>query len=105
MKSSQTLRCLPDFDNVLLWTPVELVAATLGNLLLNDDADGAPEPIYHIDNPVRQPWKEMVGGVLASELGIPERNIVPFGEWVRRVRHFVGSVEKGNPAFKLIDFL
>lgn len=105
VKSSQTLRCLPDFDNVLSWTPVELVAGTLGDLLLNDDAGGPAEPIYHIDNPVRQPWKEMVGDVLAPELGIPEQNIVPFQEWVRRVRHFVGSVEKDNPAFKLIDFL
>lgn len=46
-----------------------------------------------------------MGGVLAPELGIPQRNIFPFGEWVRRVRHFVGSVERDNPAFKLIDFL
>lgn len=105
VKSSQTLRCLPDFSNVLSWTPVELVAGTLGDLLLNDDAGGPAEPIYHIDNPVRQPWKEMMCDVLALELGISQRNIVPFEEWVRRVRHFVGSVEKDNPAFKLIDFL
>lgn len=105
VKSSQTLRCLPDFSNVLSWTPVELVAGTLGDLLFNNDAGGRAEPIYHIDNPVRQPWKEMVGDVLAPELGIPQQNIVPFQEWVRRVRHFVGSVEKDNPAFKLIDFL
>lgn len=105
VKSSQTLRCLPDFSNVLSWTPVELVAGTLGDLLLNSDAGGPGEPIYHIDNPVRQPWKEIVGDVLAPELGIPEQNIVHFKEWVRRVRHFVGSVEKDNPAFKLIDFL
>ncbi|KAK7717983.1 Type I Iterative PKS [Diaporthe eres] len=105
VKSSQTLGCLPDFDNVLSWTPVELVAGTLGDLLRNNDAGGSAEPIYHIDNPVRQPWKEMVGDVLAPELGIPQRNIVPFEEWVRLVRRFVGSVEKDNPAFKLIDFL
>lgn len=105
VKSSQTLRCLPDFSNVLSWTPVELVAGTLGDLLFNDNAGGSVEPTYHIDNPVRQPWKEMVGDVLAPELGIPQRKIVPFEDWVRRVRHFVGSVEIDNPAFKLIDFL
>ena len=102
VKSSQTLRALPDFDNQLSWTPVDLVAATLSDLLFR--SDGPPDPIYHIDNPVRQPWRSMIT-LWAAALDIPQSNIIPFDEWVRRVRHFPGCVEKDNPAYKLVDFL
>jgi len=102
IKSSQTLRALPDFDGVLSWTPVNDVASTLGELLLGPQK---PHPIYHIDNPVRQPWREMTP-VLAEALDLPiKTGIIPFRDWVRRVRNFPGSVENDNPAFKLIDFL
>nr|AGN71604.1 conidial yellow pigment biosynthesis polyketide synthase [Monascus pilosus] len=101
MKSSQTLKALPDFEGELSWTPVNDVAGTLADLLL---ADNTPYPIYHIDNPVRQPWREMIP-ILADGLDIPKGNVIPFPEWVQRVRRFPGSVELDNPAAKLIDFL
>jgi hypothetical protein len=102
IKSSQTLRALPDFDGQLSWTPVDLVAGTLADLVLR--SEGTPDPFYHIDNPVRQLWKSMIP-VLASALNVPGKNIIPFADWVRRVRYFSGSVEKDNPAYKLVDFL
>lgn len=101
IKSSQTLQALPDFDGDLCWTPVDQVAGTLSDLLLGEST---PYPIYHIDNPVRQPWKEMIP-ILADALDIPRKNIIPFSEWVRRVRQFPGHVEWDNPAAKLIEFL
>ena len=101
IKSSQTLKALPDFDGLLSWTPVNDVAATLGDLLL---ADHPPYPIYHIDNPVRQPWRDTIR-LFAKGLDIPSKNIIPFEEWIRRVRNFPGSVELDNPAAKLIEFL
>ncbi|KAI9879282.1 MAG: hypothetical protein M1830_009012 [Pleopsidium flavum] len=101
IKSSQTLKALPDFDGELSWTPVNDVAATLGELLVSDRA---PYPIYHIDNPVRQQWREMIP-VLADALGIPQERVIPFPEWIRRVRAFPGAVEWDNPAAKLVDFL
>lgn len=101
IKSSQTLKALPDFKGLLSWTPVNDVAATLGDLLL---ADNTPHPIYHIDNPVRQPWRDMIL-VLADALDIPRKHVIPFDEWVKRVRNFPGSVELDNPAAKLIEFL
>ncbi|KAL2810527.1 hypothetical protein BJX63DRAFT_434174 [Aspergillus granulosus] len=100
VKSSQTLRVLPDFDGLLSWTPVNDVAAALGDLLL---ADNTPYPIYHIDNPVRQPWREMIP-VLGQSLGVPRDRIIPFADWVQRVRSFAGS-EVDNPAIRLIEFL
>jgi hypothetical protein len=101
IKSSQTLKALPGFDGELSWTPVNDVAATLGDLLVSDTA---PYPIYHIDNPVRQPWREMIP-VLTDALGIPREKVIPFHEWIRRVRAFPGSVEWDNPAAKLVEFL
>lgn len=83
------------------WTPVDDVASTCRDLLISDRQ---PYPVYHIDNPVRQPWNEMTP-LLAELLDIPRSHIVPFKEWVRRVRTFPGSVEWDNPAALLIDFL
>ncbi|KAM3081291.1 hypothetical protein ACMFMF_003204 [Clarireedia jacksonii] len=51
IKSSQVLKILPDLDGTLSWYPVNDVASTLGELLLND---AATDLIYHIDNPSRQ---------------------------------------------------
>ncbi|KAL9633807.1 MAG: hypothetical protein Q9204_003249 [Flavoplaca sp. TL-2023a] len=102
VKSSQTLRALPDFTDQLSWTPVDLVAAALSDLAFQINAP--PAPVYHIDNPVRQPWRKMIV-LWATALEIPLSNIIPFDEWVRRVRHFPGSTEKDNPAYKLVDFL
>jgi acyl transferase domain-containing protein/nucleoside-diphosphate-sugar epimerase/SAM-dependent methyltransferase/acyl carrier protein len=100
IKSAQTLKCLPDFQGNLSWTPVDDVAATLVELLL---ANHTPYPVYHIDNPVRQPWRTMIS-ILANHLGIPMANIVPFPEWIQRVRSFPGSRED-NPAIVMVDWL
>lgn len=102
IKSSQSLKALPDLDGVLSWVPVNDVAGTLVDLLLL--ADTAPYAIYHIDNPVGQPWSEMIA-VLADALDVPRQNIVPFEQWVQRVRRSPLSIETDNPAGRLIDFL
>ncbi|KAK5656795.1 hypothetical protein OQA88_4343 [Cercophora sp. LCS_1] len=105
VKSSQTLRALPDFTGLLSWTPVDVVARTLADLVLCATRSATEVyPVYHVDNPVRQPWEDMIP-VLARALAIPTTNVVPFAEWVRRVRHFPGSVDKDNPAYKLVNFL
>ena len=43
--------------------------------------------------------------VFADGLDIPRTNVIPFPDWVERVRRFPGLVEEENPAVKLIDFL
>lgn len=102
IKSSQTLRMLPELEGDMCWTPVDIVAATLADLLFLDPKTSL-YPIYHIDNPVRQPWSDVLR-VLASELGVPRENIVPFRKWVNGVRSFPGTVQD-NPAARLISFL
>ncbi|KAB8231158.1 uncharacterized protein BDW43DRAFT_313240 [Aspergillus alliaceus] len=98
IKSSQTLGVLPDLDGVLSWCPVNDVAAALGELLLGDQP---AYPIYHIENPVRQPWHEMIS-VLSDALGIPQANIIPYDEWLRRVQEYPTASD--NPAARLVDF-
>ncbi|KAJ5519536.1 polyketide synthase [Penicillium expansum] len=101
-KSAQTINQLPDLHGPLSWTPVDDVAGALVDLLFADD----PYPIYHIDNPIRQPWQEMLS-ILADALGIPSGNRLPLDEWVALVRDFpANALDKDqNPATMLADFL
>ncbi|KAK7724332.1 Type I Iterative PKS [Diaporthe eres] len=105
IKSSQTLRALPNFSGTLGWTPVDEMAATLVDILLQPEGVRL-YPIYHIENPVRQSWADMIA-TLAKALDIP--NVIPFGEWVRRVREWPVKADNGaegaNPAYLLTDFL
>ncbi|KAI0199062.1 hypothetical protein F4808DRAFT_471964 [Astrocystis sublimbata] len=96
IKSSQTLNALPDVGGTVYWTPVNDIAGTLSDLLLSNRT---PYPIYHIENPVGQPWREM-NVILADALNIP--NLIPFEQWVERVRD---APQKNNPAVTLLDFL
>ncbi|CAI7662355.1 unnamed protein product [Penicillium glandicola] len=98
IKSSQTLGVLPALDGVLSWCPVNDVAATLSDLLIGEQP---AYPIYHIENPVRQSWPEMIT-VLSDALNVP--HTIPYGEWLRRVRQFPPSLISENPAARLADF-
>ncbi|KAI0194226.1 putative polyketide synthase [Astrocystis sublimbata] len=104
VKSSQTLGALPALGGSLGWTAVDDVAGTLVDILLQPD-NVQLHPIYHIENPVRQPWSAMVA-TLAKALNIPA--VVPFDEWTRRVRQWPvkadNTADGANPAFLLVDF-
>ncbi|XDG03797.1 hypothetical protein ABKA04_003412 [Annulohypoxylon sp. FPYF3050] len=105
IKSSQTLGALPDFGGTLGWTPVDDIAGGLIDILLQPD-NVVLYPIYHIENPVRQPWDHMIS-LLANALNIPA--VIPFDEWVRRVREWPTKSDNGadgaNPSYLLADFL
>ncbi|KAI6083388.1 hypothetical protein F4821DRAFT_271834 [Hypoxylon rubiginosum] len=79
IKSSQTLNALPDLEGGLYWTTVNDIAGALSDL----------------------PWREMTA-VLADALNIPSKNVIPFGEWIERVR---AAPQRNNPAATLLDFL
>lgn len=111
VKTAQTLRALPDLAGLASWTPVDDVAAVLADLLLltPPSADAAGDTVarprfYHVDNPVRQRWADVIP-LLADALQIPRGRILPMAEWLRRVRAFPGDAESDNPALKLVDFL
>ncbi|KAI0868188.1 putative polyketide synthase [Hypoxylon argillaceum] len=110
-KSSQTLGALPALSGPLSWTPVDAVAGTLADLLATDK----PYPVYHIDNPIRQPWPATLAA-LVDAMGINSNTpgcegvVVPLDEWIRRVKERTREVgarehEGDNPAILLVDFL
>ncbi|KAI1084742.1 putative polyketide synthase [Whalleya microplaca] len=105
VKSAQVLKAWPDLQGVLHWLPVDRSASVMVDLLRINDHDGMAEacPVYHIDNPVGQPWKNM-STVLAAALDIPPHGIIPFQDWIKRVRQSPLS-EKENPAARVIGFL
>ncbi|KAH7139674.1 hypothetical protein B0J13DRAFT_66577 [Dactylonectria estremocensis] len=96
IKSSQTLDALPDVGGTVYWTSVNDIASTLSDLVLSSST---PHDIYHIENPIGQPWPEM-NRILADALGI--KNLIPFEEWVERVR---AAPQRNNPASTLLGFL
>ncbi|KAL6891182.1 polyketide synthase [Trichoderma longibrachiatum] len=100
-KSAQTLRALPDVDGAVSWLHLEDASASLTDLLLRD----APtcHPVYHLDNPQPRDWKDVIP-VLADALDIPRSHIVPFEEWLRRVRAYPGEDPWDNPSAKAMDF-
>ncbi|CAI7628793.1 unnamed protein product [Penicillium bialowiezense] len=103
IKSSQTLNVLPDFDSLISWTPVDEVASTLVDLAFIPETE-TPYTIYHIDNPIRQAWKDMIP-MLARFLGIPYTAVVSFEFWIQRVKDYrcqLGGPEGENPAVALI---
>lgn len=103
VKSAQALRAWPDLQGVMQWLPVDRCAGVMADLL-KIGRDAEPEfPVYHVDNPVGQPWKGM-SPVLAAALDIPSHNIVSFGDWIKQVRRSPLS-EAENPAARAAEFL
>lgn len=111
VKSAQALQAWPDLQGQLHWLPVDRTAAVMIDLLkLDSHDDDAPAdvetetyPVYHVDNPMGQPWKE-ISAILTTALHISENNIIPFQDWITRVRQSP-LPETDNPAVRLVDFL
>ncbi|KAJ9486472.1 hypothetical protein VN97_g6860 [Penicillium thymicola] len=105
VKSAHALKVFPDLQGVLHWLPVDKSANVMVDLLNISSGEDSGEvyPVYHVDNPVGQSWKEMVT-VLAASLDIPSHDIVPFREWIKRVRQ--SSLPPAqNPASMGLGFL
>ena len=72
------------------------MAKTLVEIATQPD-ESALYPIYHIENPVRQPWSETIA-TLADALGLLRTvtHIIPFEEWVQRVRDWPDARTMGR---------
>lgn len=72
----------------LSWLPVDLAATSLSEILLTHHPLNL---IYHLENPVRQSWHEILT-TLASQLGI-SREFLPFDKWLDRVGAIAADTE------------
>lgn len=66
-------------DQTLSWLPLEAAATSLAELLLLPVS--SENIVYHIENPVRQPWSSALLP-MAKSLGLP---LVPFDQWLDRL--------------------
>ncbi|KAL0059558.1 hypothetical protein AAF712_013703 [Marasmius tenuissimus] len=103
-RTSKLMKALPDIDGTLSWIPANRAAVVIRDLLFGERF----RPFYHVENPVRQSWKEVLGYLsvlLAGPPGLEEPlPLVSFSEWTERVRRCSDDPVK-NPALKIIRFL
>ena len=59
--------------------------------------------VYHLENPVRQPWLEALES-LSPHLGLSGTDIVPFPVWLERLSTFADDAGDSVPAKKLYQF-
>ena len=78
--------------------PVNAAGVVFSEILL------LPRPIqliYHVENPVRQDWKTVMG-MIATELGQPS-SLVDFDEWLELARRHL-STNHSSSVGLLMDF-
>ncbi|KAL9606067.1 MAG: hypothetical protein Q9179_000747 [Wetmoreana sp. 5 TL-2023] len=61
-KSSQSLGALPDISGTLCWIPLDIAAASLLEILFQPHTPPT-SPVYHLENPVRQSWPDMLAAL------------------------------------------
>ncbi|KAI0170256.1 polyketide synthase [Pestalotiopsis sp. NC0098] len=105
VKSAQALGALPVLEGTLSWCPVTDCAASVSTLLLSTTAT---HDTYHIENPIRQPWPVMIE-YLRKAMQIPRTHVIPFDEWVARLRRDLATTSAGtngnNSTWHHIEFL
>lgn len=69
------------------WLPVDIAAKVVSDLLL---AHGIHYPILHLENPVRQPFKDVVT-IIEQNIGLKSRPRLAFPDWLDRVRSAEGE--------------
>ena len=89
---------LTSVKQTLSWLPVDSAAKALVEILF----DRLPlRQVYHLENPARQSWEEVVM-LMSRELDVPNSSIIPLERWLELVESAPGP---GNPAGSLVQFL
>ncbi|KAJ0161032.1 Carboxylic acid reductase, partial [Colletotrichum tanaceti] len=90
------------------WTPIEGIA----RLILEVSGVAQTVPLRDVDgyfhgvNPRTVPWADLAAAVKSYYGDHVIRDVVPFGEWVRRLEESAGATDDmdRNPGVKLLDF-
>ena len=102
IKSAQALGLFPCLPGTLSWLPVNDVAAVISELSINSSLPSSP--IYHVENPTRQSWHEMIS-LFASELGISPTAVIPYQQWLELARKMSHDGKVDIPIVKVMHFM
>ncbi|OKL64463.1 hypothetical protein UA08_00993 [Talaromyces atroroseus] len=98
LKASQDIGALPRLEGSASWLPVDVAAAAVSDILLDPRP---PHLVYHIENPARQPWSEIIEQLAQPILGDGAATI-PYNEWLARVKAAQTHVSH-SPIQSLLD--
>ncbi|KIK64898.1 hypothetical protein GYMLUDRAFT_39839 [Collybiopsis luxurians FD-317 M1] len=101
VRTSQEIKALPRVEGSLSWMRVNRAASVVIELLFSTGF----RPIYHLENPSRQSWANVLDG-LAAILGSKDAPlpIILFNDWLDRARA-LGEDPSYNYALKVMHFL
>ncbi|KAI0007306.1 acetyl-CoA synthetase-like protein [Xylariaceae sp. FL0662B] len=83
LRTSKTLRCIPDHVAPVDWIPVDIVSSMLHDFILQPAQTQNQIRFYNICHPEPEPW-ELLVGVARDLLGIHET--VPLKKWTKRLK-------------------
>ncbi|KAJ5085474.1 hypothetical protein N7532_010245 [Penicillium argentinense] len=97
LQTAKTIRALPRLDDVLSWTPVDVMASSIIDLSLAPTA----ADVMNVTNPTLNHWSQDFLPLL-REAGL-EFEELPKRAWLRRLRESDQDPEV-NPPIKLLEF-
>jgi len=101
IRSAETIGALPRLKEECSWLPVDVVAAAVIEIGLNDySEDGRPSEVYHVVDRKRFHWTDDLLPKLRST-GMEFEDVEPL-EWLKRVR--ARPDPDKNPPYKLMEF-
>ncbi|RDW93186.1 uncharacterized protein DSM5745_00508 [Aspergillus mulundensis] len=88
---------LPVINGTLSWIPINTAAKVLGDILLSAQLSASQAQIYHLENPIRQSWSDVLD-MLANGLGISSDGAerLPFDLWLSQVKESIDN-DKAEP--------
>ncbi|CAG8895324.1 unnamed protein product [Penicillium egyptiacum] len=96
-QTAKSIKALPQLDDVLSWTPVDVMASSIIDLSLAPVAD----EVMNVTNPTLIHWTQDLLPQL-KEAGL-EFEQLPKQSWLQRLRHSNQDAEV-NPPIKLLEF-
>ena len=79
---------------------MDIAAATISDILL---CDKPSKTVYHLENPVRQSWNDVLR-IVAAELHILPYKFIPFDQWMNKVCVASAEADENLPVRKLEGF-
>ncbi|KAI1172123.1 hypothetical protein F4777DRAFT_593123 [Nemania sp. FL0916] len=80
VRASQKIGAFPELKGVASWIPVDRAACSLIEMLVKRGRIGS---FLHLENPVRQPLKDIFT-IMAHEMHLQRPFMIPFEQWLQR---------------------